>query len=148
MVSANHWRGLKENNNKRNWLNFYFFGVLVIVPYPMVDTNHWKGLVNNVSFETIGCSYKVLTIEMQLVDSIQFNCFSSLPLWSTSIIGFIKIESGLLKLLNLTLQQFNLSSKFLLCWTSQPQHPIVNTNYREISYQIYGYAENNFINLD
>jgi hypothetical protein len=103
MVSANHWRGLKENNNKRNWLNFYFFGVLVIVPYPMVDTNHWKGLVNNVSFETIGCSYKVLTIEMQLVDSIQFNCFSSLPLWSTSIIGFIKIESGLLKLLNLTL---------------------------------------------
>lgn len=101
MVNANHVKGSREKNQKKICLNFIFLGVLVVVSYPMVDTNHWRRLVNNVSFEMIGCCYKMLTIEMQLVDSVQFN-FPP-PLWSTLTIGFIKIESVLLKLLNLTL---------------------------------------------
>ncbi len=40
----------------------------------------------------------MLAIELQLVDSIQFNGFSSLPLWSTLTIGLIEIESVVLKL--------------------------------------------------
>jgi hypothetical protein len=84
MVNANHRKGSREKNQKKICLNFFFLGVLVVVSYPMVDTNHWRRLVNNVSFEMIGCYYKVLTIEMQLVDSVQFNCFSTPPMVNTN----------------------------------------------------------------
>lgn len=52
-----------------------FLDIFVVVPLPMVGTNRRKGSMNNVSFEIIGCYFKLQVIELQLVDFVQFNPF-------------------------------------------------------------------------